>query len=223
MEQLPIYISISFILTTALTLGIFYFATGNSKTTLWILLSWLALQTGIGLSGFYTSTDSVPPRFILLLLPPLLAIILLFRTAKGRRYIDNLNIKFLTLIHLVRIPVELVLFCLFLQKVIPQLMTFEGRNFDILSGISAPFIYYFFFIKKTMGKKAMMVWNIICLGLLFNIVTHAILSAPFPFQQLAFEQPNIAIFYFPFVWLPGFIVPMVLFAHLATIRKLYLS
>jgi len=55
---------------------------------------------------------------------------------------------------------------------------------------------------------------------LFNIVLTAILSAPLPIQQLAFEQPNIAVMYFPFVYLPGFIVPIVLFSHLVVISKL---
>jgi len=42
-----------------------------------------------------------------------------------------------------------------------------------------------------------------------------------PFAQLfAFDQPNIAILYFPFVWLPSFIVMTVLFSHLISIRRL---
>jgi hypothetical protein len=55
---------------------------------------------------------------------------------------------------------------------------------------------------------------------LFNIVLTAILSAPLPIQQLAFEQPNIAVLYFPFTFLPGFIVPIVLFSHLVVISKI---
>jgi hypothetical protein len=99
-------------------------------------------------------------------------------------------------------------------------MTFEGRNFDIISGISAPLIYYFGFVKKAIKRQWIIGWNFLCLALLANIVTTAILSAPFPFQQLAFNQPNIAIFYFPFVWLPAFVVPVVLLAHLVSIRQL---
>jgi hypothetical protein len=68
-----------------------------------------------------------------------------------------------------------------------------------------------------------LVWNFICLGLLFNIVVHAVLSAPLPFQQLAFDQPNVAILYFPYVWLPAFIVPVVLLSHLVAIRKLIIK
>jgi hypothetical protein len=94
-------------------------------------------------------------------------------------------------------------------------MTFEGRNFDIISGITAPLIYYFGYHQKVLSNKLMLTWNILCIGLLLNIVINAVLSAPFAFQQFAFEQPNIAVLYFPFNWLPSLVVPLVLFAHLA--------
>ncbi len=220
MENLPTYISVIFGLTTILTVILFYKASNNSKTTLIILLTWLAIQMGIALSGFYTVTNSIPPRLVIAILPPFVFIIGLFVSSKGRQFIDGLNIKALTILHMVRIPVELVLFWLFINKAIPELMTFEGRNFDILSGLSAPFIFYFGFIKKKIDKKLLLLWNFICLGLLFNIVINAILSAPFPFQQFAFEQPNIAVLYFPFVWLPCCVVPLVLFSHLVTIKQL---
>jgi len=220
MESLPTYISVVFGLTTLLTVAIFYKATKNSKVTLVILLVWLALQAFIGQSGFYTITNSLPPRFVLLVLPPLLFIIGLFVSPKGKRFLDSLDRKTLTILHIIRIPVEIVLFWLFLNKTIPELMTFEGRNFDILSGLTAPFIYYFGFIKKRIGKGGLLIWNFICLGLLFNIVANAVLSAPFPFQQFAFDQPDIALLNFPFIWLPACVVPLVLLSHLATIRQL---
>ena len=220
MDKLPTYISLVFALTTIVTVWFFYMATKNSRTTLIILFLWLIVQAVIGLSGFYTVTNTMPPRFLLLVLPPLLFIIGLFVTVKGRQYLDSLDIKSLTILHIIRIPVELVLFWLFINKAVPKLMTFEGRNFDILSGLTAPVIFYFGFIKQQIGKKIILLWNIICLGLLINIVVIAVLSAPFPFQKFAFDQPNIAVLYFPFVWLPCCVVPLVLLSHLATIRQL---
>jgi len=220
MENLPIHISLLFGLTTFLTIALIYKATHFSKITLYLILSWLGIQTFIGLSGFYKITDTIPPRFLLLVLPPFLMIVGLFISSKGRQFIDKLDPKILTLLHVVRIPVELVLYWLFLNKCVPALMTFEGRNFDILSGLTAPIIYYFGFVTKQIDKKISLIWNVICLGLLVNIVANAILSAPFPFQKFAFDQPNIAILNFPFNWLPSCIVPLVLFAHLATIRQL---
>ncbi len=220
MENLPLYISITFGLTTMLTVWLFYQSAHHSKATLILLLTWLALQAGIALTDFYAVTDTLPPRFIFLVLPALLFIAALFTVPKGRQYIDGLDLKALTLLHTIRIPVEIVLFWLAVNKAVPVLMTFEGRNFDILSGLTAPLVYYFGFIKKKLDRRLILIWNFICLGLLINIVANAILSAPFPFQQFAFDQPNIAVLYFPFNWLPSCVVPIVLLSHLAAIRQL---
>lgn len=223
MENLPHYVSIIFVLTTCLTLFIFFKAANDLKPALRILLIWLVAQSILGLTGFYKVTDTLPPRFFMLVAPPFLLIAVLFFTSSGKKFIDNLKTEYLTLLHTTRVLVELVLFWLFLHKAVPQIMTFEGRNLDIISGLTAPIIFYFGFIKKTLSKKILLLWNFICLGLLINIVAIAILSAPFSFQKLAFDQPNIAILYFPFIWLPCCIVPLVLFSHLATLRQLLFS
>ena len=223
MENLPLHIPVTFVLTTLFAVWLFYKANGNSTTTLLILVTWLVLQGLIAVSGFYTVVNTVPPRFVLLVLPPLLTIIALFASPQGRKYIDGLDIKTLTLLHVVRVPVEVVLYWLFVHKVVPKVMTFEGNNFDIFSGLSAPLMFYFGFIKEKLGKNILLIWNFICLALLVNIVSTAVLSAPFPFQKMGFEQPNIAVLYFPFVWLPCCVVPLVLLAHLATIRRLLLA
>jgi hypothetical protein len=146
--------------------------------------------------------------------------LVLFNTTKGKFFIDRLSLKTLTLFHIIRIPVELTLLWLFASKAIPKLMTFEGRNFDILSGISAPIVYYFVFVKKSFGKTVLLAWNFICLLLVLNIAVNAILSAPGKLQQFGFDQPNIAILQFPFVFLPSLLVPLVVFSHLAVIRQI---
>ena len=219
-SSLPMYVNIAFIITTLLTIFLFYKATNNSKATLVIIFLWILLQATLSLSGFYTITNTFPPRFALLALPAILFIIGLFVSEKGRVYIDSLDMRTLTLLHVIRIPVEICLYWLFLHKAIPQLMTFEGRNFDIIAGLTAPLIFYFGYVKNYIGKTMLLLWNFICLGLLLNIVVNAILSVPSAFQQFGFEQPNTAIIYFPFVWLPSCVVPLVLFAHLTSIRKL---
>jgi hypothetical protein len=220
MLNLPLYISIFFILTTFLTLYLFYLASNRSQRVMQVMLAWLVLQGIISYTGFYTNTGTLPPRFILLPLPALLGILLMFVTRSGRAFIDSLDHSRLVLVHIIRIPVEITLFLLFVHKTVPEIMTFTGRNPDILSGISAALVYYFGFIKTKLNKNLLVAWNIICTGLLLNIVLLAIFSAPFIFQQLAFDQPNVAVFYFPYSWLPCFIVPIVLLSHLASLRKL---
>jgi len=220
MENLPFYISLVFGLTVLGALFIFYKAANHSKAFLVLLSIWIIGQTIVGLLGFYRDESTIPPRFSLLVLPPLLTIFTLFITKDGRRFIDSLSVKTLTIFHTIRIPVELVLFWLFMYKMVPDLMTFEGRNFDVLSGLSAPIVYYFGFVKKTLNLKVILLWNFICLGLLLNVVSIAVLSLPTKLQQFAFEQPNIALLEFPFVLLPSVLVPLVLFAHLVSIGRI---
>jgi hypothetical protein len=220
MDNLPSYIYWVFGLTLLLAVSLFYIATNYSKTFLIIISLWITAQAYLSLSGFYKIANTFPPRFALLLLPPLVMTIVLFNTVKGKQFIDTMKLDALTLFHIIRVPVELVLFWLFANKTVPELMTFEGRNFDILSGISAPVIFYFGFVKKNLNKSILLIWNFIGLALLLNIAFNAILSLPGLFQQFALEQPNIAILYFPFVLLPAVLVPLVLFSHLVTIRQL---
>lgn len=223
MESLPIFISVVFGFTTLLTVAAFYWATNKSKMVLLVLTAWILVQTFIGLSEFYIMTDSLPPRILFLVLPPFATILLLFVTKRGRTFIDGLSVERLTLLHTVRFPVEVVLFWLCMFELVPQLMTFEGRNFDILAGITAPLVWYFGYKNKKMGRQAILWWNFICLALLLNILVNAVLSVPFSFQQFAFDQPNVAVLYFPFLFLPGLVVPLVLLSHLVSIRKLIRS
>jgi hypothetical protein len=218
MEHLPFYIRLIFILNTIFSVWMLYKASNYSKSLILIILSWLALQAIVGLSGFYTVTTTIPPRFALLVFPPVVLIAVLFFTRKD--ILDSFNVKILTLLHVIRIPVEIGLYWLFMHRVVPGIMTFDGRNFDILCGLTAPLVYYFGYIKNVLSRKILIAWNILCLLSLANIVITAVLSAPFPIQQFAFDQPNIALLYFPFVWLPCCIVPIVLLSHLVTIKRL---
>ena len=70
------------------------------------------------------------------------------------------------------------------------------------------------------SRNFLIVWNVLGLGFLLTIVGIAILSAPLPFQQLAFEQPNIAVLRFPYVLLPGIVVPLVGLSHLLHLKQL---
>ena len=220
MKELPFYIPLVFILTTVLTTLLLSRAARDPRATMMILLLWLAIQSFVGLSGFYQATHLLPPRFLFLILPPLICLFVLLFSGKGRRLVDSFDAKTLTLLHVVRVPVEFSLFWLYQQKAVPELITFDGRNLDILSGLTAPLVYYFGYVRNVMSKKLLIAWNLACLLLLANVVITAILSVPTPFQQFAFEQPNIAMLYFPFVWLPCLVVPAVVFAHVVCLRQL---
>lgn len=226
-ETLPSYVSIVFILTTFLTVGIFLYAikrgaftSAATKFLSFLLPFWLIFQATLAAGGFYLNTQVVPPRLMLFsFLPALAAIILLFIFAR-KNFIERLPLQILTCLSVIRIPVELVLLWLYQNGQVPQLMTFEGRNFDVLSGITAAIVAWLAFRGGKTNRPLLIVWNLFALGLLLNIVINAVLSFPFPFQQFAFDQPNVGLLYFPFIWLPSIIVPIVLFCHLASLWQL---
>ncbi|UFH54061.1 hypothetical protein [Spirosoma sp. KNUC1025] len=181
---------------------------------------WLGALAFLAYYHFFQNLSAKPPHFLLAIGLPLLLIAGLAVTTKGRALTSTLPLSTLTLLHTVRVPVELTLYGLYVYQQIPQLMTFEGRNFDILAGLTAPVVSYFAFRQKRLSARGLLLWNILSLGLVLNIVVQAILSAPLPFQQLAFDQPNVGILKFPYIWLPGYIVPAVLFGHVIAIQRL---
>jgi hypothetical protein len=231
---IPLFITLFFVLITIGALRLFYKVIKNAadplvqKKATPILIGiilWLIIQGGLALSGVYAShLEVLPPAlFRFGFLPVLLLFLYLFISKRGRIFLDTLPLKQLAFMNVIRLPIEIGLYLVYLYGAIPKLMTFEGGNLDILSGLSAPVIVYFMFTKRTLSPKLFLLWHFICLGLLTNIVVRALLSAPFPTQKFGFDQPNIAILYFPFVWLPTFMVMAVLFGHLTSIRKLILK
>lgn len=223
MENVTSLTQLLFVVATFITVILLYIASNKNNFVLGLVLIWLTIQAILGIAGFYENTTSIPPRLIFMLVPTVIIMIFLFNSKNGKAYIDAINLKYLTLLHAVRILVEIILMQLFIANAVPQLMTFEGRNYDILSGISALVIFYFGYVKHKLNKNIILAWNIICLLLVINVVLYGILSAPSILQKLNFDQPNIAVLHFPFVWLASFIVPVVVFAHLVAIRRILVA
>ena len=214
-QHLPTWIEILFIGVTILCLLLFHYSNDKPKRITSIIVLWSILHSILAYSGFYLNSTAFPPRFILVLAPAIA--IILFSISKNRNwFVARRNRQLSTLLHIVRFPVEIILMQLFIFKMVPQLMTFEGRNFDIIMGISAPLIALLIY-KKLIGKRALLIWNVLGLIMILFIFLNGIFSAELPFQQLAFDQPNIAPTYFPFILLPSTIVPIVIWTHISDI------
>lgn len=229
MGTLPEYVSIIFVLLTITTYGFILFATYfafNGKRrplTLFAsaMLGWLLL-TGIpAFKGFFLNFER--PYLFFFVGPLLLVILLVLIFPSTRKGVLKMPITSLTYIHIVRIPVELCLWWLFGAGLVAESMTFEGINFDIIAGISAPFAGVFLVGKKSSNRITAILWNLICLALVLNIVVRAVSLTPYFYDGSGAELQNTAIFYFPFVWLPTFVVPAVIFSHLASLIQLLKS
>ena len=208
MINTPLYVPLLFGACVLAAVATLWRAANRSRMILLVAAVWIAIET------------IIPPILPLLAIPPMLVIIAILATKKGRDFILSLDLPTLTLLHTLRIVVEFVLYQLYRSHAAPVLMTFEGRNFDILSGLSAPIVYYFAFVRHRMPARWLIAWNLTCIVLLFNAVAYGVLTAPGPLQRLSFDHPNIALQHFPYVLLPGVLVPIVLFSNAASILKL---
>lgn len=183
-----------------------------------VIWAWLTLLAFLANNDFFLKLEDMPPRLLLAPVPPLLfiAYIAIFKT----RFILRLPGKWMTFFHVLRVPVELVLYGLFLEEQVPEIMTFTGRNFDILIGLTAPVMAMLFYSNTSIHKPWMVFWNFLGLALLINVVFYGIFSTPYPFQLFGSAQANIAVLQYPIIWLPSFIVPSVAFFHIACLIQL---
>ncbi|MEM9260974.1 MAG: hypothetical protein AAGA62_15100 [Bacteroidota bacterium] len=217
MDFLLTPLSIAFLATTVLSIWLFARSSAYPQKVFGFICLYAIIQFLIGATGFYENTISLPPRFLLNLLPGLLALLWLLFTKRGREFQEKLSPRSLLLVHSVRVPVELVLYGLFLRSLIPEIMTFAGQNFDIMAGLTAPLVWFFY---AKLSPRARVVWHLMGILLLANIVVTALLAAPLPFQQIAFDQPNLGVLQAPFNLLPAVVVPLVFAAHFTGLGQL---
>jgi hypothetical protein len=182
------------------------------------LTGWALVLAILSVTGVTSDFGIFPANAAPVLLTPLIAILLIVFSGKVSHLLQFVPEKALINLQTFRFFVEVLLWILFIQNLIPIQMTFEGRNFDILVAITAPFAAWFL-----AGKKwALITWNILGLCLLLNIVTVALLSLPTPFQVFTNEPGNTIVLAWPFVLLPGMLVPLAYGLHFLSLRQLSL-
>ena len=180
---------------------------------------WLAVPAAIAWSGWLNNFTATPPRLPLLMVPVFCATTWLALSGYGTRLIERIGIGGLIGFQAFRLPLEWLLHRLFQEGVIPVQMTYAGRNFDILTGVLALLLLLWSKFGRV-PRWAIWGFNLIGLALLINIVTVALLSAPLPIRQFFNEPANTFIAYWPWIWLPTFLVQAAWFGHLLVFRWL---
>ena len=122
-----------------------------------------------------------------------------------------------------RVLVELLLHRAYREGLMPVQMSYSGRNFDIVSGITALLLGAWLVIRPTLSRRLVFAWNTLGLALLINILGVALLSAPTPVRVFMNEPANVWITHAPWVWLPTVMVLAALFGHVLVYRRLALE
>src|SRR4030095_2027306 len=181
---------------------------------------WLFISSWLALSGKLLDFTSVPPKMLLILIPSILAVIYISSSTRVNLILTVIPSPWLVYVQSFRVLVEVFLWLMFLQNIIPKQMTFEGINYDMLTGLSAPLIAYFALSEKKWPRIVTILWNFAGLLLVANITIVAILSLPGPMRQFFNEPSNTIVAYFPFVWIPGVIVPFAFLMHILSIKQI---
>jgi hypothetical protein len=185
------------------------------------LLLWLVFVSAWSASGMMANFDNFPFNFAPVVVIPVVVIVMLVLFSKGlAQILEQIPTHQIVLMQNFRVFVEVLLWLLFIEKMLPHQMTFEGRNFDILAGLTAPVVAWFLGRNK-ISRTAAIVWNFACLGLLINIVTIAVLSTPSPWRVFFEEPSNTVVTLFPISFLPGFLVPLALTLHLFSLKQFF--
>ena len=217
--------TVAFIAVLGLTLGLFVWGVSlvfenRSRAALMAALgagAWLLITGGYVAAG--GTSAGVPGLMGFFAIANLAGIVLAF-SPLGTRLVEGLPLWGLAAFHGFRLPLEWILHEWGKQGTMPVQMTFDGHNFDVITGIFAVVVG----AVAVLGKKAPPRWLI----LLFNIVGSALLAAvigivvassPLPIKQ--YDGPPILVALFlPYAWIAPICVAGALSAHLMLWRAL---
>ena len=225
------YFTLSFVLTLCIAIG--YYKAGViarvemsrlrkqitifvSAIILWILYLYLLQLTDI------LSDSSLPPKMpILVIFPFVLISIFLYRKNKNNPVLAAMPKSWLVYIQTFRVVVELLILFTFIEGVMPISATFEGYNFDIFMGLTAPLVAYFLFSKGVKNVFLAKAYNLFGIAMILLVAVIIVTSFYQP-QLWGSEVPLVAdeFFKFPYLLLAGFLAPMGILFHVMSIRQL---
>ena len=132
------------------------------------------------------------------------------------RWLSLLSLPALVAFQGFRLPLELVLHSWVAQGVIPETMTWSGRNWDIISGLVA-------LVAAPLCRRSMVaawVANIVGLVLLANVMRVAVLSSPVSFGWPVTPKLEL-IYHLPYALIIPICVGGALLGHIALTRALF--
>lgn len=164
---------------------------------------------------------SLPPRFLLILIPLFLFTILFYIKNKDNQFIQSIPLKWTTLYQTFRVAVELLLLYTFYKGLIPEQATFEGLNFDVIMGATAPLVAFFMIQEHKKNSALVYAWNIIGI---FMVLFVAIIIATSLYQPQLWgaESPLVKTEFLalPYLLIAGFLAPSAIFMHVIALIQL---
>jgi hypothetical protein len=181
---------------------------------------WLAV-TGL-LASRGALRFAAPPTMIVVFPIVIISAIVFAFSSVGRRLALSLPLVALVGFQSFRIGVELLMHRAYVEGLMPVQMSYAGRNFDIVTGITAAGLAIWF----AMGHRSsglLLAWNTLGAALLTNVLVIALLSAPTPLRVFTNEPSNVWVTRAPWVWLPTVFVWAAICGHALVYRRVWLE
>lgn len=182
------------------------------------LALWLAVTALLAHTGFLGVWTSLPPRWPLLPATAFIAIAVVMRAHGTKTLLTNTPLHWPVAAQSFRVGVELAIFALYCEARAPRQVTFEGRNYDILVGITAPLLAWWV-ARQRASPKRVLLWNVVSLAVLANTVVTVASSTPGPLHRDWPGIPFTDIATWPVVWLPAFLMPLAVFLHVVSLHQ----
>ena len=182
------------------------------------MLVWLGLAAALARSGVLAVWMAIPPRWPLLPMTALTTCVLLGLTPTFRRLLAAIPPWQPVALQAFRVGVELAFWRWHAEGIAPVQVTFEGRNFDALVGLTAPLIAVGI-AAGWVGPRLTIAWNLFGLAMLFNAIGTVATSTPGPLHLNWAGEPFAAIATWPVVWIPALLAPLGIFLHVVSIRQ----
>ena len=181
------------------------------------LLAWFGVLLALGKSGFFQVTESGPPKVMLMILPPVIAIVVLSLLKPVGKLMGGIPWHWMPALQSFRVGVEAVLFVLAANAIAPKEMSLGGWNYDLFIGLGGIIVAILLAKAPDKFRKLAIAYNFLGMLVLGVVVVTGIGSA------LGFIETtprNTFIATNPYVLLPGFLVPMAFFLHISSLRQL---
>lgn len=182
--------------------------------------AWMTVTWVLAASGVARAWERVPPPFAFVVIGVFALAAAISLSRLGAR-LARLPLWTLVAVQGFRLPLELAMHAMYERGIMPELMSYSGRNFDIVTGASAIAVAALVAIGAS-GRRLVIVWNLLGSALLLNVVVVAMLATPV-FRYFGEDQLNIWVAYPPFIWLPGVMVLAALAGHVIVFRSVIQS
>ena len=182
------------------------------------LLVYLTSLTVLVQTDYYAEGDALPARMFYLFAAGVSVGIFLLLRKRFRQLLRALPERWLVGVQSFRLITEGILYGGYVVGVVPFQLTFFGFNQDIIVGVTALLGYFAFFSRRRMPFQVIL-WNVFGILLQFTLFANMLLSLPSRWQLFRALPDGSFLAEVPFIWLPGFLMPLAVCLHLFSLSR----